>query len=291
MATRDYKVRSTFREYVYILLGAGITALALKTIYDPNELVCGGFTGAAIIIKSLSTGLVKGGIPLWFTNIALNLPFFLWAYKLLGFQFIKKTGFATLAMTGWLYIIPDYAIISDNLLLAAIFGGIMTGFGMGLVFLCDATTGGTDMVGAILKYFRPHISLAKGMMIFDCFIVCAGLYVFGTEPTLYAIISVITINKVADRLIDGCRDAKNVFIITERHKEVSDSVMKEINRGMTGLYAKGMYSGDDKLVLCCVCDKKEVVKVKNCIAAIDPGAFVIVSDANEAMGIGFNPVK
>lgn len=288
---KGYRTRPRYMDYVYMLVGTGLVAFAVKCIYEPNNLVVGGFSGIAIILKTLTEDIMNGGLPLWLTNILLNVPVFLAAWKVKGAKFIGRTLIATTAMTVWLYLLPEFSFVENNMLLAAIFGGAILGAGMGLVFITKSTTGGTDMVGAIIQHYLPHLSVAKGMMIVDGCVVAVGAYIFGIEAALYAVIAIVVINRVADTLIEGVKFAKMVYIITDKNEEVSDAIMTTLDRGLTGIYAKGMYTGKDRYILYCVLEKKELVHLKELVGKIDPNAFVIVSDAREAMGVGFHPVE
>ncbi|PWJ51511.1 YitT family protein [Faecalicatena contorta] len=288
---RGYRERPVYMKYVYIVVGTGIVSFAIKCIYEPNSLVVGGFSGLAIIIKSLTEGIVPGGVPLWFTNIALNLPVFLAALKVKGKNFIGKTLFSTIMVSFWLGIIPSVSFIENNILLAAIFGGALQGLGMGLVFLTKATTGGTDMVGAIIQNYLRQFSVARIMMVIDAVIVIVGGYVFGIERALYAIITIVVVNRIADAIIEGIKFAKAAYIITDKYEEVSNAIMHKVDRGLTGIYAKGMYTGTDRYLLFCVVTKKELVHLKELVGKIDENAFIIVSDAREVMGEGFFPVE
>lgn len=286
-----YRERPAYMKYLYIVIGTGIVSFAIKCIYEPNNLVVGGFSGLAIIIKSLTEGIIPGGVPLWFTNIALNLPVFLAALKVKGKNFIGKTLFSTIMVSFWLGVIPSVSFIENNILLAAIFGGALQGVGMGLVFLTKATTGGTDMVGAIIQKYLRQFSVAKIMMVIDAVIVIAGGYVFGIERALYAIITIVVVNRIADAIIEGIKFAKAAYIITDKYEEVSHAIMHRVDRGLTGIYAKGMYTGTDRYLLFCVVTKKELVHLKELVGKIDENAFIIVSDAREVMGEGFFPVE
>lgn len=286
-----YRERPVYMKYVYIVVGTGIVSFAVKCIYEPNSLVVGGFSGLAIIIKSLTEGIIPGGVPLWFTNIGLNLPVFLVALKVKGKNFIGKTLFSTIMVSFWLGVIPPVSVIENNILLAAIFGGALQGVGMGLVFSTKATTGGTDMVGAIIQNYLRQFSVAKIMMVIDAVIVITGGYVFGIERALYAIITIVVVNRIADAIIEGIKFAKAAYIITDKHEEVSHAIMHRVDRGLTGIYAKGMYTGADRYLLFCVVTKKELVHLKELVGKIDENAFIIVSDAREVMGDGFFPVE
>ena len=281
------KVRQVAGNYVLILVGTAVMALAIQCIYDRVGLVTGGFTGLTIVIRSLTKSVIEGGIPLWFTNIVLNIPVFLYSYIKFGRKFVGRTLFATLMLSVWLYIIPGVDLSGDDYLLAALFGGAFTGVGMGLVLRAGATTGGTDMVAALIQSRMRHYSVVQIMQVMDAAIVIAGLYVFGLRSTLYAVVSIFVMTKVSDAFLEGFKNSKAALIITNHHEEVAQRLMDELDRGVTGMDAKGMYTQDYKCVLYCVVSRKEIVQLKEIVNDVDPDAFVIVSDVREVLGEGF----
>ena len=281
------KVRQVAGNYVLILVGTAVMALAIQCIYDRVGLVTGGFTGLTIVIRSLTKSVIEGGIPLWFTNIVLNIPVFLYSYIKFGREFVGRTLIATLMLSVWLYIIPGVDLSGDDYLLAALFGGVFTGVGMGLVLRAGATTGGTDMVAALIQSRMRHYSVVQIMQVMDAAIVIAGLYVFGLRSTLYAVVSIFVMTKVSDAFLEGFKNSKAALIITNHHEEVAQRLMDELDRGVTGMDAKGMYTQNYKCVLYCVVSRKEIVRLKEIVNDVDPEAFVIVSDVREVLGEGF----
>lgn len=273
--------------YILILVGTAVMALAIQCIYDRVGLVTGGFTGLTIVIRSLSQSVIEGGIPLWLTNIVLNVPVFIFSYLKFGKKFVGRTILATLMLSVWLYIIPGVDLSGDDYLLAAVFGGAFTGVGMGLVLRAGATTGGTDMVAALIQTRMRHYSVVQVMQVMDAAIVITGLYVFGLRSTLYAVVSIFVMTKVSDAFLEGFKNSKAAFIITNHYDEVAQRLMKELDRGVTGLDAKGMYTQEYKCVLYCVVSRKEIVQLKEIVNDVDPEAFVIVSDVREVLGEGF----
>lgn len=274
-------------EYLMIIVGTGLMSLAINSVFDASGMVTGGFSGIAIIIKAWTKGLVNGGIPLWVTNCVLNIPLFFIAWRVKGFSFIKKAILGEVSLSVWLAIQPVFHLAGDDLLLAALYGGVIQGIGIGLVFLGGGTTGGTDMMAAIIQKFLQHYSISQIMQIIDGAVVVVGMYVFGIHKALYAIIAVYLVTKVSDGLIEGLKFSKAVYIITEKPKEIAEMIMEDLDRGATGINAKGMYSGQDKLMLFVVVNKKEIVMLKEKVDEIDPQAFVIVTDAREVHGEGF----
>ena len=276
-----------WREDVLILLGTGLMGVAIQCIYDRIGLVTGGFTGLTIVIRSLTSPIVEGGVPLWISNLILNIPVFLYSYVRFGKKFVGKTAFATVMLSVWLYVIPEIDLSGGDYMLASLFGGLFSGIGFGLVLRAGATTGGTDMVAALIQSKLRHYSVVQIMQVLDALVVIVGLYVFGLRPTLYAVISVFVLTKVSDAFLEGFKNSKAAFIITKEHEKVAQRLMEELDRGVTGLDARGMYTHDYKCVLYCVVSLKEIVRLKDIVNEEDSGAFVIVSDAREVLGEGF----
>lgn len=279
--------RPWYVDYLFIFMGTGIMALAIQCIFEPIGLVTGGFSGIAIIIRKMTAGIVEGGVPLWLTNLALNVPVFIAALIIKGRKFLGRTVIGTVLLSFWLYVIPQVDLTQGDYMLSAVFGGVITGIGIGFVLLAKATTGGTDMVSALIQKYVRHYSVVQILQVIDGMVVLAGLYVFGLKSALYAIVAIFITSKVSDALMEGMKYSKAAFIITDCYKEIADAIMTQLDRGLTGLDATGMYSGDKKTVLYCVVAKKEIVELKDIVAKIDPKAFVIVTDAREVFGEGF----
>lgn len=276
------KKRTAVMDYFLMVLGAFIMGFAIKNIYDPLNLVTGGVSGLAIIIKS------KAGIPLWLTNTLLNVPLFLASYRIKGWRFIKRTLVSTIALSLSLYVIPEIVLMpADDMLLSALFGGLISGVGSGLVFMTQATTGGTDMLAALLQKAMPHYSVPQIMEVLDAAIVLMGAAVFGIRPALYALIAIYAVTRMSDGILEGMKFSKMVYIISDRFREISKAIMEQMDRGVTGLEAEGMYSGNNKMMLCCVVSRKEISQIKEIVREYDPRAFVIVSDVREVLGEGF----
>jgi uncharacterized membrane-anchored protein YitT (DUF2179 family) len=172
-------------------------------------------------------------------------------------------------------------------MIAAVFGGICAGAGIGFVIREGATTGGTDMVSALIQLKIRHFSIVQILQVIDGIVVLTGLMVFGWKASLYAIIGIIVQTKVADLIVDGFNYAKAAYIISDKHEIVAQRIMTDMDRGLTGLNARGMYTGTDKQVLLCIVTQKEIVNLKNLVNDVDPEAFVIVSDVREVLGEGF----
>lgn len=281
------KKKNWIKDYLLIFVGTALMSIALKSAFDINGLVDGGFSGIAIIIKNLTEGVIEGGIPLWITNIVLNIPMFFLGIKIKGFRFLAKTIWGTFCLSFWLGVIPVFHLVKGDMVLAVIFGGVLQGTGMGLVFLGKGTTGGTDMVATLIQHYVKHMSIARIMQIMDAGIVVVGAFVFGATNAMYAVVAIYIVAKVADGLLDGLNYAKAVYIVTDYYEEIARKLLDDLDRGVTGIYARGMYADKDRMMLFCVVGTKQIVELKELVAQVDPRAFVIVTDAREVLGEGF----
>lgn len=285
------KKHSKVYDYLMVILGTAVLSFGIVCFYDPIGLVTGGFSGLAIVIKHVTGFLVEGGIPLWLTNIALNVPVFILGYFLKGKNFIGKTLFGTIMLSVWLYIIPAIDMAQGDMMIAALFGGLCSGAGIGMVIRVGATTGGTDMVAALAQLKIRHFSIVQILLVIDGIVVLLGMFVFGMRPTLYAIIGIVVQTKVSDLIVEGFNYSKAAYIITNEHEIIAERIMTELERGVTGLHAQGMYTKQDKCVLYCIVTQKEIIGLKDIVNEVDPNAFVIVSDVKEVLGEGFQEYK
>ncbi|QHQ60631.1 DUF2179 domain-containing protein [Anaerocolumna sedimenticola] len=277
--------------YLLIIAGTLLMAASVNLVYDPLEMVTGGVTGLAIVIKKVTSIWIKGGIPIWLTNILLNIPLFLAAWLVRGKAFLKNTFFATVSLSIALYIIPTYDIVYNDYLLAAVFGGVLGGAGLGLVFMTLSSTGGTDLLAMVVHKFKPYYTVPQILTVIDGLIVLAGVISFGLTKALYAIIAVYITAKISDSILEGLKFAKMAYVISDYYDDIAKQVMKELDRGVTGVSATGMYSNKDKKMLFCVVSKKEIVTLTDIAVSIDPKAFIIVSDVREVTGEGFREYR
>lgn len=270
-----------------IILGTCVMAMAIASIYDPAGLVTGGFSGISIMVKRMTVHMVPGGIPLGLTNAVLNVPVFILAYWKLGKKFVGRTLLGTVMLSFWLTVLPPLNLIEDDYLLVALFGGVFSGIGFGLVLRAGASTGGTDLVAALIRTKMRQYSVVQIMQVMDALIVLAGMYVFGIRPVLYAIVAIFVTTRVSDAFLEGFKNSKAAYVVTARYEAVARQIMDELGRGVTALSAVGMYTGEERKLLYCVVSRKEIVRVKEIVHAADATAFVIVSDVREVLGEGF----
>ncbi len=279
------------RDALLIIVGTLLIALSINWVFDPMGMVTGGVTGLAIAVKYLTGLIVEGGVPVWLTNILCNIPLFIVAIFIIGKRFTLTSFLAMLSLTGFIYIIPLENMFDGDFLLAAVFGGAVGGAGMGLVLMAMTTTGGTDLAAMIIHHKLKHLSVPSILLFVDSLVVILGVFVFGINKALYAIIAIFISAKVSDGILEGVKFAKIAFIISDHYEEIASKILTDMNRGVTGLKATGMYSNIDKKMLFCVVSKKEIVNVIDIVNKIDQRAFVIVNDVREVMGEGFIEFK
>lgn len=282
-----FRNNSITKNLLFIIMGTFMMAVAINMVYDPLGMVTGGVTGIGIVIRYLTLDFVKDGIPVWLTNIVCNVPLFLAAILVLGKRFIGRTLLATASLTVFLYLLPVEPLFSEDYLLASVFGGVISGVGIGLVFAASATTGGTDMFCALLHRKIKHYSVPQLLILIDGIVVLSGVAVFGINESLYAAIAIFITSKMSDGILEGLKFSKVAYIISEQYNAIAEEIMQKLDRGATALAATGMYSGQDRRVLMCVVSKKEIAEVLDIVNRFDQRAFVIVSDAREVMGEGF----
>ncbi len=279
--------RHPVMDYFLIVLGTTILAIAINMVFDPLEMVTGGVTGLAIVIKFVTESWFQGGIPIYLTNMVINIPLFIIAVVLKGKNFGVRSLFATFYLSFALFYTRGLQPLTSDLLLGSVFGGTLAGIGIGLVFSAFSTTGGTDLAASILQHFMKHVSVAQIMMFLDAIIVILGLYIFDPEKTMYAIISIYISMNVIDGILEGLHFSKAAFIISDSSERIAKQIMKQLDRGVTGLSAEGKYTKDKKELLLCVVSKREIVQLKELVREIDKNAFVIVADVREVVGEGF----
>jgi uncharacterized membrane-anchored protein YitT (DUF2179 family) len=279
------------KKYTSIIIGAILMAAAVNLVFEPIGLVTGGVSGLGIVVKKLTDSLIKGGLPIWLFTVICNIPLFLAALKIKGFRFILSAALGTIIYILALYIIPVSDYIFDDILLASVIGGAISGAGMGMVFSAAASTGGTDLLASLIHKYKRHLSVPQILIVIDAVIIVAGALTFGIGKALYAIIAVFINAKVSDGLLEGLKFAKMAYIISDEYEKIAAAILTTLDRGVTGLNATGMYSNKERKMLFCVVSKKEIVQITEISKKIDPNSFVIVSDVREVMGEGFIEYK
>lgn len=275
------------RDWLSFLAGTGLMAAAVQLIYDPSHMITGGFSSIGILVRNFTASEESAGIPLGLTTFLLNIPVFWWGYKKKGMAFVKKCLICVILLSLWLLVIPTVTIQEEDLILAALFGGGLTGVGLGLVFRRDGSTGGTDMLAMLLHEYFPAYSPVFIMKILDGAIVVLGALYFGIARAMYAIVAVVVFSKISDNMLEGMKFARGAWIVTDKKTEVMEALLTGLERGVTAWRAEGGYTKKGKWMLFCVVGKREIVTLKKLVQRTDEAAFVIVGDAREVYGEGF----
>lgn len=274
-------------EYAGVTIGTFIMAISINIFLEPNTIAPGGVTGLGIVLQKLTNGF----ITVWATNLIVNIPLFIAGVMILGKSFGAKTLYGTFILSFFIWIIPDVGATAD-LLLSSVFGGVIMGIGLGIVFKSGGTTGGTDLAGAIMNKFFPGFSTATHMMIIDLIVVASsGILNNRIDTALYSVIALYILVRVTDILLEGFGYEKAFFIISNEPEKIGKTILEELDRGVTILKGKGFYSGLDKDVLLCVVDRAQMIKVKEIISSIDKRAFIMITDMHEVLGEGFKEIE
>ncbi|OFX24602.1 MAG: hypothetical protein A2041_01065 [Bacteroidetes bacterium GWA2_31_9b] len=296
-----------FFNYSVIIIGSFILAAGFVYFIDPHKIVPGGVYGIGIVVKNMTANMMNGGIyipflkePLFkdglgigFVGLILNIPLTILGIKILGPKFGIKTIFGFILTSIFIDFLDtkfDGALV-DDVLLSCVFGGVLIGFGLGLIFKSKATSGGSDIIAMIAaKYTR--MSLGILLIIVDSIIVLLGLIVFKDwKIPLYSWIVIYITGKVIDATLEGISYDKALFIISDQYNEIRDKIINDLNRGGTFINGTGMYQGSDKKIIFTNVNRREQAILQDFIREVDPNAFMTVIDAHEVIGNGFKPMQ
>jgi uncharacterized membrane-anchored protein YitT (DUF2179 family) len=276
------KIHAILISYLGIAFGALLLALSTLLFIKANKIVPGGIMGVANIINYTT------GFPIGATTLCFSVPIFLLGVMTLGKEVGIKTIFCNVVYAFGVDFLDQYLPpLTHDLFLAAIFGGAFMGAGVAFILGFRATFGGTDLIGRILHKYIPSIPIQWIMFSFDFMVILVGAIIFGPELALFSIVTIFVSTKLVDIIQEGVKYGKSFFIISEKSEEIAHAIMNDLDRGVTSLYGKGMYTKRDRDVLYCIVSRGQVVNVKNKILSIDPQAFITIGDVREVMGVGF----
>ena len=279
---RIYQMKKYAMDLFYLIIGCLFMAVGTSLFLLPNQLSSGGFAGIATIIYYLFS------FPLGIVMFLLNIPFLIWAFFKIGKEFLVKSILGTIFLTIFIDIFERFSAFTTDRLLACIYGGITIGIGLALVLKANASTGGTDLISYLVKAYKPHVRTSSLIIIVDIIIVCLNVLFFKEiEIGLYSAISIYLTGKMIDIVFEGVNFTKMMFIVSNEYKEIAEAVGKQLQRGSTAIYAKGMYTREKRMMLLCVGSRNEIAQIKQIATQIDPKAFIVISNAREAWGKGF----
>jgi uncharacterized membrane-anchored protein YitT (DUF2179 family) len=276
MSKKSTRVK-LLKKYLFLLLGSTLAAIGLEEFLVPNHIIDGGIVGISII----SSYLTK--LPLGVFIFVLNLPFLVVGYKQIGKTFVVSTLFSIITLSIGVTILHPIPGITKDILLAAVFGGITIGIGVGLIIRHGGSLDGTEIVAIILDK-RTGFSVGEIVMFFNLFILSSAGLIFGWDKAMYSLIAYFIAFKVIDMTIQGLDETKEVMIVSDKPEEIAEVLMARLGRGVTFLEGKGGYSGESKYVLYTLISRLEVAKLKAIIDELDESAFVTISDVHEVMG-------
>ena len=276
------KLRNIIVEISGTILGAAIMAFGVASFLLPNQLSSGGFSGVATIIYYLFE------IPMGTMIIVMNIPLFLFAGYKIGKRFFIKSLIGTVSLSVFIDLIDKYPSITTDRFLASIYGGVIIGIGTAIILKVGSSTGGTELVANLIKTYNPYSTISKYLTIIDIVIVTLNVVFLGRiEIGLYSAITIYLYGKMVDIIFEGIYFTKLLFIISDKNQEISNAIVSEVGRGVTGLYGKGMYKNNDKLILICAASRRDVYKIKDLARRIDRKSFIVVANAREVLGKGF----
>ena len=275
-------IRKYIKEGTQIVIGCILMAMGTSLFLLPNQLSSGGFAGISTIIYYLFN------MPLGTTMLILNIPLIILTIIRVGKETAIKGIIGTVLLSIFIDIFERFNPLTEDRLLACIYGGILAGLGTAIVLKANASTGGTDLLSYVIRSFKPHYKASNLIVIIDTAIVLLNVLFFReVEIGLYSAIAIYLMGKMIDIVFEGIYFTKMMFIVSNKYREIAKEIETNLDRGSTAIYGKGMYTRERKMILWCVASRGEVARIKQAAQTIDPRAFIVISSAREAWGKGF----
>ncbi|AVF24397.1 putative membrane protein [Paenibacillus larvae subsp. larvae] len=266
-------------EYILLFIGSFIMACSFNLFLLPNQIASGGVSGISVVLQSF-------GIEPAFTQWMFNIPLYILGVWLLGKQLGIKAAVGSLIFPFFVFLSSHFPPLTDNTLLASIYGGMGVGLGLGLVFLGRGSTGGLALAAQIIHKYTG-ITLGIAVAIMDGLVIVAAGFVFTPEKALFALIGLFVTSKTIDIIQTGFSNTKVAYIISQETEKLKEAILFDLDRGLTSLSGCGGYTGDPRTLLMVVINQSDVPKLKSAVKAIDPNAFIILTEASEVLGEGF----
>jgi uncharacterized membrane-anchored protein YitT (DUF2179 family) len=277
LTKKQHSLTSILKRFMLLLIGSALAAIGLEIFLIPNNIIDGGVVGISIMVSYLS------GLPVGLFIFVLNVPFFIFGYSQIGRTFAISTIFSVSMLSIWVSILEPVPSLTNDVFLAAVFGGIILGIGVGLIIRYGGSLDGTEIVAIVLDK-KTAFSIGEIVMFFNLFILSSAGLVFGWDRAMYSLVTYFIAFKVIDLTVEGLDESKEAIIVSDKSDEIAEVLMARLGRGVTSLQGKGGYTGDSKEVLFCVLTRLEISKLKSIIADIDEDAFVTISSVHEVMG-------
>ncbi len=278
--------KRTALDGLFYVMGSVLYALSVNIFTAPNQIAPGGVTGVATLLNFL------WGTPIGTMILLVNLPLLIAAWFRLGKAFTVRTLIVTVLSSVVIdATAPFLPVFRGDKMLIALFGGVLAGAGLGLIYMRGATTGGTEVVARLLERKFRHIPIGRLILLVDALVVAASALVYrNVETALYAMVLIFVSTSLMDALVYGGDKGKMLLVMSKREREIADAVFERMERGVTMLNATGAYTGGDRRVLLCAVRRSEMYELRSLVTDIDPGAFMIVVSTDEVLGEGFkNP--
>lgn len=270
-------------ELIGVVVGTAFMALSFQAFLVPNQMAAGGVSGLGVILFHLYA------VPVGLVVFLVNIPLFILAWVILGWKVVANSLAGTILLPLMLEVFADIPVVTQDMFLASVFGGIGVGIGLGLVFRSHGSTGGTALGALLISHFS-QLSSGKSLIGADLAIILASGFVFSAEAAMFALISLFVTSKVIDLVQEGLFYSKAAIIISDENEIIADKIMAEIGRGVTFLKGSGAYTGERREIMLCVLSQSQVTHIKDIVREIDPDAFVIVSNVGEVLGEGFRRI-
>lgn len=267
-----------------IVLGNLCCSIAVNAFFVPNHMLTGGVSGIGILIQYLTNGMIPAGISVF----VINIPIFLLGFKRVDREF-AISGFISMIILSFLMTftrgVTKYFLV-DDILLAAIFGGILNGLGMGILFRNKSSQGGLDVIAVILRRMY-NMNIGSALMAINTIVISLSSFLFGYKPAMYTLIALFIGYNVLDKVRTGLNIRKKIIIISDKSDEIATAIIKKLHRGVTFLEGEGAYTHKDRKVIYCVVTTTEVARLKDMVDEIDPYAFITINEVVEVVGRGF----
>ncbi len=274
------KMKRTIRRLLSIAVGSFIYAFAINALFIPQGLLSGGLTGIAIMFEYIL------GIPTGFTVFILNIPLFIVGYRLISKRFAMLSIFGISCVSLFLFLTNGWVVEIESTMIAAIFGGLISGIGTGIVIKNRGSLGGTDIISVIINKYLSF-SIGGVGMAFNLVVLIAATFFFQVEIAMYTLVAIFVMNKAVNAILEGFNHKKTVLVVSDNHQEIAQELFRHVKRGITFLNGEGAYTGKEKRIIYMVVRTIELSKIKDVVRRVDPEAFVSIIDTREVEGRGF----